>query len=151
MKTRFRVFDGTAKEMWYPGQNVSHEWYINGNGFLVKLQYKQLSDTFIHLSYEGCVPMLSTGDKDKNGKEIFDGDIVRWAVVDMDKPELWLVTWDKGSPPYSPDGWRLHRFCDKQYPFIHLSLACAGWMFKGNEWMPEIVGNKFENHELMEE
>ena len=75
--------------------------------------------------------MQSTGLKDKNGVEIFEGDIVRWHDV---------VTWD-----YSvtfKDG----VFCISDDPssnFYHLKEDINGKF--------EVIGNIYENPELLEQ
>lgn len=75
--------------------------------------------------------MQSTGLKDKNGVEIFEGDIVRWYDV---------VTWD-----YSvtfKDG----VFCISDDPssnFYHLKEDINGKF--------EVIGNIYENPELLEQ
>ena len=78
-----------------------------------------------------AVLMQSTGLKDKNGVEIFEGDIVRWHDV---------VTWD-----YSvtfKDG----VFCISDDPssnFYHLNEDINGKF--------EVIGNIYENPELLEQ
>ncbi|MGJ1007346.1 YopX family protein [Enterococcus gallinarum] len=78
-----------------------------------------------------AVLMQSTGLKDKNGVEIFEGDIVRWHDV---------VTWD-----YSvtfKDG----VFCISDDPssnFYHLKEDINGKF--------EVIGNIYENPELLEQ
>src|SRR5579859_1802297 len=77
---------------------------------------------------EAIIPMQYTGMKDKNEKEIFEGDI----VTDGDQVREVYFNDDVESPDYS---------------------HCVGW---GIPWMidrtnMEVIGNIYENPELREE
>ena len=83
--------------------------------------------------FSGMIMVQYTGLKDKNGKEIYEGDIVknRWG-----KP--WTVEFitDKGS-------WRLVDTVDNSYSIL-LSKACIK-----NDAI-EVIGNIYENPELLQ-
>lgn len=81
--------------------------------------------------------MQYTGLKDKNGKEIYEGDIVYWKPVDWvtnPKTITGEVFWDNSSLAFHV------LFSDNDY-------SCKRWDFLGNHY--EVIGNIYENPELL--
>lgn len=127
MKPRFRAWHKTCEEM----------------GRIAFIRYRQ-SGEIAHLSfrgntYSGLVKldeielMQSTGLKDKNGKEVFEGDIIKCT---------------RGC---------LHEvYIEKEYggtyfggmPAVYLKGLREGYAWTEHE---EIVGNIYENPELLED
>ncbi|MDC0751793.1 YopX family protein [Enterococcus innesii] len=129
MIPKFRAWDKESKSMHQIleiiySNDLSYISFITiGGGNLIYGPKRRLGDDVII--------MQSTGLKDKNGVEIFEGDIVRWHDV---------VTWD-----YSvtfKDG----VFCISDDPssnFYHLKEDINGKF--------EVIGNIYENPELLEQ
>ena len=120
---KFRVWDKREKKMYLPddGQTMRDEdsWFVDSITAVNKA-----------LSNDEYIWMQSTGRLDKNGKEIFEGDILKFE--DMVGEVYWWK--EKG-------GW-----------YIRAQSKYGGegsaniWQYKS---VQEILGNKFTNPELL--
>jgi uncharacterized phage protein (TIGR01671 family) len=94
--------------------------------------------------------MQYTGLKDKNGKEIYEGDIIK--RISRKSNIICCVFWGKYTDGEYVNGiecWVIqenipHSFCES------LSEAGTGGTYGHNSFYVEVIGNKFENPELME-
>jgi len=83
--------------------------------------------------YPSQFPLMQyTGLKDKNGKEIYEGDILHVFLMDS-PPEKHQVIWDKERA-----GFKLQDRIAERYGFYASNLKC------------EVIGNIYENPELLE-
>lgn len=82
--------------------------------------------------------MQFTGLKDKNGKEIYEGDILKVYSNYMEKPEIYLVKWfgDKDYPAFDLENWE-----SESNGLSELSQS--------GEYDYEVIGNIFENTDLI--
>lgn len=93
-----------------------------------------LVDDEAWLSMRHSPLMQYTGQKDNNGREIYEDDIVR--VVGVTEPGMkWVVTWANAS-------WELHHVLGEEY-MIPMRLSTMSVPI-------EVIGNIYENPELME-
>ncbi|WP_415408984.1 YopX family protein [Staphylococcus agnetis] len=131
MIPKFRVWDKRKNEMYNPDELTIQ---INGSEIIVALA-SSLHQIF---NYE---LMQSTGLKDKNGKEIFEGDVVRAEHDNFSMDEI--------TPEYKPYIGFV-KYVNTGYSIITKDAyhPCLSNIRIINI---EVQGNKFENPELMEE
>jgi len=122
MKPKFRAWDKLNNEMYVVEQiNFNHgEFESIGYGI-----------TFLR-GADKVILMQSTGLKDKNGQEIFEGDIVKMAKDVYSEPTYYEVVRHYGGA---------YRLESKQH-------GCELWLRHTN---CEVVGNIYENRELLED
>ena len=84
---RFRVWNPTEKKMTYP-EPASLTCAIGLDGCLFNAEEL--------MPLDGAILMLSTGLTDKNGREIFEGDLIRWVWMNHDhwQESTDIVEWD---------------------------------------------------------
>ena len=120
MKPRFRAWDKLNNEMYVVEQiNFNHgEFESIGYGI-----------TFLR-GADKVILMQSTGLKDKNGQEIFEGDIVKMAKDVYSEPTYYEVVRHYGGA---------YRLESKQH-------GCELWLRHTD---CEVVGNVYENQEYL--
>jgi uncharacterized phage protein (TIGR01671 family) len=134
MKTlKFRVWDKETGE-WCNWHNVNCFFHLGGAGIISWFRSKN-DDRFTVQQY--------TGMKDRNGKEVYEGDILKWGmshdqetafprlrVVEFNEKQLIYKVVEVGEYPASVD-------------YLYEAIQPS------TRWC-EVVGNIFENPELLE-
>ena len=120
MIPRFRAWDRETKSM-------------NGMAEIYRNRKQEIE---LHPRDENIILMQSTGLRDKNGKEIFEGDILS---VETDEENVKVeVSWDSKHA--------LFVFESKKYN----EKEPLAELFEDNSYPFKIVGNIWENPELLE-
>jgi len=140
MTPKFRV--------WLPRQgkmvDVTKITFVEGKVNCVFYSAKYSSDT-ISACYEGITfeLMQSTGLKDDNDREIYEGDVIKVSnglcEIDEENPFV-VVKWDEEAGAYTMK--------DFTGEFDTLNI---GWQIADKLVRVEVVGNIYENPELLEE
>ena len=128
MRPKFRAWDGAKKEMF------KDTFAITESGQVVVVEQEFVTSPPDYVFVDHLVIMQSTGIKDKNGKEIFEGDIVDY------KGRKAIIKW------HGPYASFIYRFVDEMQERV-------------SEWEPlflayhhfEIIGNVHENKEFLED
>ena len=121
---------------WFPERIECYPIELDGKRSPANMHYFGLFDHAGELRDDAII-MQYTGLKDKNGKEIYEGDIVN-LIPDGYVSELAKVEWDG-----SHAQWIYRRIS---------SLEIANGTGVYIQWKPvEVIGNIYENSELLEE
>lgn len=134
MIPRYRAWDSVKKEMF------KDTFAITESGQVVVVEQEFVTSTPDYIFVEHLVIMQSTGLKDKNGKEIFEGDILTDGHTTGDirnHPTLGFYTVDESSKEgYLSDTVGIEDF-EEAKEFMRNSI--------------EVIGNIYENPELLED
>ena len=131
MIPKFRAWDSVKKEMF------KDTFAITEIGQVVVVEQKFVTDSPDYVFVNYLVIMQSTGLKDKNGKDIFEGDVLEIE----DEGEVLgnaKLTWDKERAVFMIEAISV----DDIAPF-HEILSDESYSYR-------VVGNIYENPELLE-
>ena len=143
MEKKFRTWDKIYNE-WVDNNDI----VINQEGLLFIRYENQVEFQPMSLTKSANYEIVFfTGLKDKNGKEIYEGDILTWFADGINKKAI--VIWkDCGWCAKRIDK-KLNKF-EKFYQFSHFIPVEINKEGKKDLFDGEVIGNKFENPELLE-
>ncbi|NQN44441.1 hypothetical protein HPA14_07090 [Streptococcus suis] len=125
MIPKFRVWD-TVKKIMREVQAIV---------YTVERVYPVYSEVFRrYVPFSEAILMQSTGLFDVNGKEIFEGDVIRINYINDDSPWTDAIIWN---PKYY--AW-----------YLKSNKELLGFAMDEPDIIVEIIGNIYENPELME-
>ncbi len=130
---KFRIWDEDSKIMYYDvGINQKERLPYRYDYSTKEKDWKKLPYKF----YEREYLMQYTELKDKNGVEIYEGDIIKAATLGWDEPieSIYEVVFEQG-----------------MFGIIAKKLTTTSQMLKLTAFETEIIGNIYENSELLEE
>ncbi|MFB3901744.1 YopX family protein [Bacillus amyloliquefaciens] len=143
------------REIKFRGMGINGEWYY-GNLSIIKQRIKSMGiDLGSYISNKAGVPFAYsvrpetvgqfTGLKDKNGREIYDGDIVRNHRDNSN--ELLEVLWQEEVAEHASDG----IYWTKEVPGFRFKRIKRGLttVFVAHVDL-EVIGNIHQNPELLE-
>lgn len=127
MRPKFRAWDGAKKEMFKDTFAITE----SGQVVVVEQEFVTSPPDYVFVDYLAI--MQSTGLFDRNGQEIFEGDIVDY------KGRKAIIKWHGSYASF------IYRFVDEMQERVSewdpLFLACHHF---------EIIGNVYENKEFLE-
>lgn len=136
---KFRAWDKEQKDLF---EVVA----INYKKKRVYSSWNDLDGKNLYAEFDQAVLMQCTGSKDKNGVEIFEGDIVRGE--DLFSPiGIYEIAWNDYIKGWA---YKNHDISDSSYPD---EVKKRGFVFSGalfTKTNVEVIGNIFENPELWE-
>lgn len=131
MIAKYRAWDSANKEMF------KDTFAITENGQVVVVEQESVASSPDYVFVYHLVIMQSTGLKDKNGKEIFEGDIL--ACKTDDEVINLNIFWDEEHALFMFESKKYN----EQEPLAEL--------VENNTYPFEIIGNIYENPELLED
>jgi uncharacterized phage protein (TIGR01671 family) len=135
---RFRSWDKIRKEMLYSDTQKDFDKMLIHWDFINGWSATRAKDRFV-LSNANAVLMQYTGLKDKNGKEIYEGDIVK-AFYDKKYPFHYKIVFNQKIACYWAEPIQLNHAVTTTkplYDIIEIFENC------------EVIGNLYENPELL--
>ena len=129
MIPKYRAWDKTRNEMNYKVMVGNCD--TDDENWTCPIIWIEEKKDWLHFDDYDSI-MQSTGLKDKNGKEIFEGDIVKMAKDVYSEPTYYEVVRHRGGA---------YRLESKQH-------GCELWLRHTD---CEVVGNVYENPELLED
>ena len=131
MKQKFRAWDSVKKEMF------KDTFAITESGQVVVVEQESVVCPPDYVFVDHLVIMQSTGLKDKNGKEIFEGDIVQfedcYEVSDFLYINTGIIEW-----------------CQGGFHVTNRDSVLMEDLLDGDSLDVTIIGNIYENQELLE-
>ena len=127
---KFRAWDKEWKIMWYP--DSGDEWAVTIDGKIYRNYPDECCSHHLIEYWNKAIVMQYTGLKDKNGAEIYEGDIVKGFFEGKGIKDK-VIWWDKGA------SWYVGHDNEKTRNLTALSALDD----------LEVIGNIYENPELL--
>ena len=117
------------REIKFRARKATGEWAYFGLDDLIR--HAQTVPSWVY-EYPGVKKDEYIGRKDKDGKEIYDGDFVKWTDEFGENPNIFQVAYQ-----------------DAQWVIVPIADSTMGWYVGEKEL--EVIGNIYENPDLLRE
>jgi len=150
---KFRAWDNEKSQMIWGNNGL---YMFLGSGLIGWNFGYEYNDIGSYTMQDKYILMQYTGLKDKNGKEIYEGDIVKWKTAEQKTPddyfdELGYVNYFDGG--FLAGSNNLTRWNTDQGLLVINRYRFPGSIVSGDlfyqNWDIEIIGNIYENPELI--
>jgi len=135
---KFRAWHFGQNRMFSAEEMTKDQMALLPDGHFANISGEQLEKTVVY-PHETMLPLQFTGLKDCKGREIYEGDILRYTES----------VWNVDSPPTYSLKTRII-VVDEASDLANDFNDTFGWNIPYSDNI-EVVGNKFENPELLEE
>ena len=132
---KFRAWDKEKKRWFYFDKRDDKDYYLEWSKYGWRLIYytREMDVKYIY----DFDKVQYTGLKDKNGKEIYEGDIIKW-----DEDWIYVVEWSRDSRSFI-SGFTVEEIKGRD------DMIPDHRMYRIEE-SAEVIGNIYENPELIE-
>lgn len=133
---KFRIYDTDEKEMFYQ-EDIDYIDFITG---IVFIHQEDGYDYLLDYKSDDGKLMQYTGLKDKNGKEVYEGDIIESPLWEVEPYEIVFKDYAFKARDIRK---KIMYGSDLFFDIDDLLTGCVGETF-------EVIGNIYENPELLE-
>ena len=144
---KFRIYH-KGRKAWL--HDTEHAISLFGETIMFGEIWRMPDDSGIPISeMNECIAMQFTGLRDKNGKEIYEGDIIKWYTDSM---------WKFGKLYYGDAGWEIEWLksdpaWDRQIEREYIFKVQSFWPLSDDRYIQdsklEVIGNIYEHPELL--
>ena len=146
---KFRAWDKAMNWMVYDVQNAYDGMWSDKNTDEINDHYNYVSTMQSFMNEKEFGFMQYTGLKDKNGVEIFEGDIVKFDARSHYHPEVYA--WEYESKGVGVIRFEMGGYVLRGKEESHILESLFGILMNYEEIELEIIGNIYEDPELLKE
>ena len=141
---KFRAWDTQGKKMLFTGFHVIGE--VTAFGLIDDYCFKTKGDKTSMERWNDIELMQYTGLKDKNGVEIYEGDVLKWQMTQPEYECGWC--WIYGVVEFGQGSFRYSMVADG-CEWLNLPMVDNSCVLMGGVESHEIIGNIYSNPELI--